>query len=154
MDTILRNARIADGPDAPLVDIGIEKGRIAAIQPVLVADGQSIELEGRLATPSFVETHIHLDKSCILDRISSTQGGLEAAIGEVARLKREFTAEDVYHRAKRTLEKCALNGTTHMRTHLEEGIIYVITHGPIFTPRWTGSCARHNTRPGTGFRGS
>ncbi len=119
MDTILRNARIADGPDAPLVDIGIEKGRIAAIQPVLVADGQSIELEGRLATPSFVETHIHLDKSCILDRISSTQGGLEAAIGEVARLKREFTAEDVYHRAKRTLEKCALNGTTHMRTHLE-----------------------------------
>ena len=65
-----------------------------------------------------METHIHLDKSCILDRVNP-QGGLDAAIGEVARLKREFTPEDVYQRARRTLEKCVLNGTTHMRTHLE-----------------------------------
>ena len=119
MDTILRNARIADGVDAPLVDIGIEGGRIAAIEAGLNAEGQVYDLSGGLVTPGFVETHIHLDKSCILDRISSTQGGLDEAIGEVARLKREFTAEDVYHRAKRTLEKCVLHGTTHMRTHLE-----------------------------------
>ena len=119
MDTILRNARIADGPDAPLVDIGIKNGRIAAIQPGLGAEGESVELGGALVTPGFVETHIHLDKSCILDRLSSSQGGLDQAIGEVARLKREFTPEDVYHRAKRTLEKCVINGTTHMRTHLE-----------------------------------
>ena len=119
MDAILRNARIADGPDAPLVDIGIEKGRIAAIQPGLNAEGQVCDLGGKLVTPGFVETHIHLDKSCILERLSATQGGLNEAIGEVARLKGEFTAEDVYHRAKRTLEKCVLNGTTNMRTHLE-----------------------------------
>ena len=119
MDTILRNARIADGPDAPLVDIGIEGGRIAAIEAGLTAEGEVFDLGGSLVTPGFVETHIHLDKSCILDRLSSGQGGLDVAIGEVARLKREFTAEDVYHRAKRTLEKCVLNGTTHIRTHLE-----------------------------------
>ena len=119
MDTILRNARIADGRDAPLVDVGIENGRIAAIEAGLNAEGEVYDLGGALATPGFVETHIHLDKSCILDRISSTRGGLDEAIGEVAQLKREFTAEDVYHRAKRTLEKCVLNGTTHMRTHLE-----------------------------------
>ena len=119
MDTILRNARISDGRDASLVDIGIEGGRIAAIQAGLNAEAQVYELGGALVTPGFVETHIHLDKSCILDRISSTQGGLGEAIGEVARLKQGFTAEDVYHRAKRTLEKCVLHGTTHMRTHLE-----------------------------------
>ena len=119
MDTILRNARIADGPDAPLVDVGLEGGRIAAIRPGLNAEGEVIDLGGRLVTPGFVETHIHLDKSCILDRVSSQRGDLTEAIGEVARLKQEFTAEDVYHRAKRTLEKCALNGTTHIRTHLE-----------------------------------
>ena len=119
MDTILRNARIADGPDAPLVDIGIAGGRIEAIGPRLNAEGEEIELGGTLITPGFVETHIHLDKSCILDRISSQRGGLNEAIGEVARLKQEFTAEDVYHRAKRTLEKCLVNGTTHIRTHLE-----------------------------------
>src|SRR3546814_11581132 len=30
-----------------------------------------------------------------------------------------FTPEDVYERGRRTLEKCILNGTTHMRTQLE-----------------------------------
>ena len=119
MDTILRNARIADGPGASPVDIGIEGGRIVAIETGLNAEGLVYDLGGALVTPGFVETHIHLDKSCILDRISSTQGGLDDAIGEVARLKQGFTAEDVYHRAKRTLEKCVLHGTTHMRTHLE-----------------------------------
>ena len=119
MDTILRSARIADRPDATLVDIGIENGRIASIQPGLDADAQVYHLGGALVTPGFVETHIHLDKSCILDRLSSQRGGLNEAIGEVARLKQGFTAEDVYERAKRTLEKCVVNGTTHMRTHLE-----------------------------------
>jgi cytosine deaminase len=119
MDTILRNVRVADGPDSPLVDIGIKNGHIASIQAGLNADAQVYDLGGALVTPGFVETHIHLDKSCILDRLSSQRGGLNEAIGEVARLKQEFTAEDVYERAKRTLEKCVVNGTTHIRTHLE-----------------------------------
>ena len=119
MDTILRNARVEDGTDAPWVDIGIQKGRIAAIEAGLNAEGAIVDLNGALVTPGFVETHIHLDKSCLLDRLSSQRGGLEQAIGEVAQLKREFTPEDVYERARKTLEKCVLQGTTHMRTHLE-----------------------------------
>ena len=119
VDTIIRNARITDGPDSPLVDVGIEGRRIAAIAPGLSAEGETIDVEGRLVTPGFVETHIHLDKSCIADRIASQSGGLDAAIAEVARLKAMFTPEDVYQRGKRTLEKCVLNGTTHVRTHLE-----------------------------------
>ena len=119
MDAVLQRARITDSLDDPVVDIGIESGRIVAIEPRLAADAAAYDLEGRLVTPGFVETHIHLDKSCLLDRISSRDGGLDAAMVEVARLKGEFTPEDVYLRAKRTLEKCILNGTTHIRTHLE-----------------------------------
>lgn len=118
MEKILRNARVDDRPTAPAVDIGIEGGRIVAIEPNLVAEAEVIDVGGRLVTAGFVETHIHLDKSCILDRVNP-QGGLDAAIGEVARLKREFTPEDVHRRARRTLGKCVVNGTTHMRTHLE-----------------------------------
>jgi cytosine/creatinine deaminase len=118
MDLILRNARIV-GRDGATFDIGIERERIAAIEPRLAAEGQQIDLEGRLVTPGFIETHIHLDKSCILDRCKAEKGDLEEAIGEVARAKRAFTPEDVYQRARRTLEKCILNGTTHMRTQLE-----------------------------------
>lgn len=117
METILRNARLPGGSGT--VDIGIDGGRIAAIEPHLEADGESVDVGARLVSPGFIETHIHLDKSCILERCSAKRGDLEEAIAEVTRAKAGFTPEDVYERAKRTLEKCIANGTTHMRTHLE-----------------------------------
>ena len=119
MDLILKNARIAGAEDNPPVDIGIEAGRIAAIEPGLAADGRAFDLDGRLVTPGFIETHIHLDKSCILDRCKSDKGDLDEAIEEVANAKKTFTPQDVRERAVRTLEKSILQGTTHMRTHLE-----------------------------------
>ena len=118
MDLILRNARLADGSGG-MTDIGIENGRIVAIQPDLPSARETIELGGRLVSSGFVETHIHLDKSGILDRCTSDRGDLEEAIGEVAKAKAAFTPDDVYKRASRTLEKAILQGTTHMRTHLE-----------------------------------
>jgi len=105
--------------DNQLVDIGITDGKIEAIQANLTADGQEFDLKGCMVTPGFIETHIHLDKSCILERCHSDKGDLEEAIREGAKAKAEFTAEDVYDRGKRTLDKCLVNGTTHMRTHLE-----------------------------------
>jgi cytosine/creatinine deaminase len=118
MDLILRNARVL-GSETATTDIGIDKGRIAVIRPALQAEGETLDLGGRLVAPGFIETHIHLDKSRILGRCKAERGDLEEAIGEVARQKKAFTAEDVYCRAKLTLEKAILNGTTHMRTHLE-----------------------------------
>jgi len=117
MDLILRNASRGDG--TPACDIGIADGRIAAIAPHLAATGAEMDLGGRLVVPGFVETHIHLDKSCILDRFTSEQGTLAEAIAEVSRLKRAFTVEDVFARASRTLEKAIVHGTTHVRTHVE-----------------------------------
>jgi cytosine/creatinine deaminase len=118
MDLILRNAR-AVGAEHALIDIGIADGKIAAMAPKLAAEGETLDLGGRLVSPGFVETHIHLDKSCILDRIKTTKGDLQEAIAEAAKAKIGFTAEDVHARAVRTLEKALLQGTTHMRTHLE-----------------------------------
>jgi cytosine deaminase len=118
MDLILRNAR-PTGSEHTLTDIGFAGGRIAAIAPALVAEGETIDLNGRLVSPGFVETHIHLDKSCILDRVKSDKGDLEEAIAEAAKAKLTFTPEDVHARAVRTLEKAILQGTMHMRTHLE-----------------------------------
>jgi cytosine deaminase len=119
MDLILRNGRIVGRHDGAPLDIGIDRGRIAAIEPRLAAASREIDLGGRLVSPGFIETHIHLDKSGILDRCKAEKGDLEEAIGEVARAKKAFTPVDVYTRAKRTLEKAIVNGTTHMRTQLE-----------------------------------
>ena len=117
-DLVLRRAHLAGwGPS--LLDIGISGGRIAAIGQHLAADIPGDDLDGRLVIPGLVETHIHLDKSCILDRCRSEQGTLDEAISEVAAAKRAFTEEDVYERGRRTLEKAIVQGTTHMRTHVE-----------------------------------
>jgi cytosine deaminase len=118
MDLILRNARLI-GAEQETTDIGIMGGKIAEVRPGFAAEGETMDLHGRLVSPGLIETHIHLDKSAILDRCKADKGDLEEAIGEVARAKKNFTPEDVYSRAKRTLEKSILNGTTHMRTQLE-----------------------------------
>jgi cytosine deaminase len=118
MDLILRNARLI-GAEHETADIGIIGGKIADVRPDLAAEGETIDLGGRLVSSGLIETHIHLDKSAILDRCKADKGDLEEAIGEVAKAKKSFTPEDVYNRARRTLEKCILNGTTHMRTQLE-----------------------------------
>ena len=119
MDLILRSALIAGRESEPPVDIGIDGGRIAAIQSGLAAEGETIDVGGRLVSSGFIETHIHLDKSCLLDRCTSVEGTLEEAMREVAKAKRSFQPGEVRERAVKTLEKSILQGTTHMRTHLE-----------------------------------
>jgi cytosine deaminase len=119
LDLILRGARIA-GREAELADIGIAAGRIAAIAPSLPPNGACEErLDGLLVLPGLVETHIHLDKSRIIDRCTITVGTVKEAIAETARAKAAFTEIDIEARARRTLEKAILCGTQFMRTHVE-----------------------------------
>ena len=75
LDLILRNARIGNR-EPRMVDIAIAKGRIVDIAPAIAGDAPEDDLAGKLVVPGFVETHIHLDKSCILDRCKSEQGTL------------------------------------------------------------------------------
>lgn len=117
LDLILRNGRIGHQPE--LIDIGVADGRIVEIAAGISGDGRSEDLGGKLVIPGFVETHIHLDKSCILDRCQSRHGTLAEAIAEVAAAKLAFDEDDIYRRAQYTLEQAILHGTTRMRTHVE-----------------------------------
>ena len=118
LDLVLRQGRLAGSDESP-VDIGVADGRIVEIAPHIVADAPEQRLDGRLVIPGFVETHIHLDKSCILERCNCERGTLEEAIETVAAAKRTFTEADIHARAQRTLEKAIIQGTTRMRTHVE-----------------------------------
>ena len=69
--------------------------------------------------PGFVDTHIHLDKACLLGRCGHNHGSVGEAIKAVAAMKRDFTVEDVYQRGARVLERAIVAGTTRMRTHVE-----------------------------------
>ncbi|MGH7059904.1 MAG: amidohydrolase family protein, partial [Stellaceae bacterium] len=118
MDLVVRNARLAGSPSAP-VDIGVANGRIAAIGHNLGEAGESYDAEGRLACAGLVETHIHLDKSRLIDRLPPETGRRINPMRQVAAIKRELTVEDIRRRAAQTLEECILNGATRMRTQVE-----------------------------------
>jgi cytosine deaminase len=119
MDLIIRNARMLWERELRLVDIGIDGTTIAAIAQGLQADASEIDAGGCLVVGGLIETHIHLDKTCILERCRIEEGTVAEAVRETAAAKRNFTAEDVYARGKRTLERCIVNGTMRMRTHVE-----------------------------------
>ena len=116
MDLVIRNARIFG--DVP-VDIGIQSGKIVALGPDLTTDAPAFDAAGHLACPGLVETHIHLDKTRIIDRCPPEDGRNANAVPRVAAVKATFTEEDIYRRASTTLENCIKHGTNRMRTHVE-----------------------------------
>ena len=121
-DLVLRDVRLADAkPDQPATDIGVKDGRIAAIAPRLGGSAkEQVQGGGRLVCAGFVETHIHLDKSCILARCDcETKRFPHLAMERVSAVKHTFTVEDVTERAAGTIEKCIGHGATRMRTHVE-----------------------------------
>jgi len=119
MDLIIRNARVLGRPDEGPLDIAVEAGRIAAIGPALSAESESYDAGGRLVCAGLIESHIHLDKSRIIDRCAPPSGRRVNPVTAVAPLKSAMTVEDVYARAEATLRECLVNGTTRMRTQVE-----------------------------------
>ncbi len=117
MDLVVQGAMLADGTGP--MDVGIAAGRIAAIAPALHADAPVIPAGGCLLIPGLVETHLHLDKTCILDRCPAAEGSVAEAVRLTSAAKRGFTPEDVHARGQRTLERCIGWGTTRIRTHVE-----------------------------------
>jgi cytosine deaminase len=119
MDLIVCNARLSSAPEAPPIDIGVADGRIVAIEPHLAAEAEIFDADGALVCSGFVETHIHLDKYCVIARCVTEDGREANAVPRVAAVKTSFTVEDIYERAARTLEKYIKYGTIRMHTHLE-----------------------------------
>ncbi|TNM63514.1 amidohydrolase family protein [Aliirhizobium smilacinae] len=118
VDLLLRNARIARHPD--LFDIAIKDGLITGIEHKIRCDAvEEDDLEGAFAFPGFVDSHIHLDKACILDRCSICAGTLEEAVRETAKAKAGFSEDDVYQRASALVSKAIMHGTNRMRTFVE-----------------------------------
>lgn len=118
-DLILRNARLA-GESNATCDIAVSDGGIAAIEPHLLGEGASVDAGGCFVSAGLVESHFHLDKSRILDRARPLEDRrMTDHMKRTSAVKHTFTIEDIYARARATLEQCMLNGVMHMRTHIE-----------------------------------
>jgi len=121
LDLIIRNARLSSaGTNHHTVDIGVRDGIIVAVEPELDADGPEHDAGEKLVSPGLVESHFHLDKAMIIDRVPIQPNRMARDHMErTASIKHTFTPEDIYARAAATIEQCLLHGVTHMRTQVE-----------------------------------
>lgn len=119
MDLIIRNAQLPDRAPGTLVDIGVEAGRIVALEPTIAADAQTYDAGGRLACGGLIETHIHLDKGRLLDALPPEQGRAINPVRYVQKFKPQLTEEGTRLRGEQTLRECLLHGTTRIRSHVE-----------------------------------
>ncbi|MBE9109082.1 cytosine deaminase [Nodosilinea sp. LEGE 07298] len=118
MDFILRECRI---PSGELVDIGLENGLIGAIESHLKASAiAEIAVGGKLVSPPFVESHIHLDSALTAGQPRWNQSGTLFEGIEIWRdRKQSLTLEDVKERAIATLKLQAQQGVLFVRTHAD-----------------------------------
>jgi cytosine deaminase len=119
LDLIIRRTRV-EGHEG-LFDIGVAEGRTVRIAEHIETEAENeLDAEGRLASPAFVEPHIHLDKVGVRPLLPpNASGTLAEAIELMHRVKRVATAEQVAERAGQAIRQAVLAGTTTIRTHVD-----------------------------------
>jgi len=94
--------------------VGIDKGPSPSVSTV------TLDAEGRMAVPGFVEPHVHLDKALISERAPvNVSGTLTEAIEILWEIKRNYTVEEIAERASRVIAQAVANGIFRLRTHVD-----------------------------------
>src|SRR5258708_38566667 len=123
MDLIIRRAvwpRSAAQATQP-ADIGIENGRIAAVEPKLAATAsEEIDAAGSLVTPPFVDPHFHMDATLSygLPRVNAS-GTLLEGIALWGELKPQLTQEALVERALQYCDWAVARGLLAIRSHVD-----------------------------------
>jgi Cytosine deaminase and related metal-dependent hydrolases len=117
---VLQN--IVIGTASAPTDVLIADGKISRIGHALTAaNAQSVDCTGCLLLPSFIDTHVHLDKTRFgaperLHHIAT------ASVAERAANERKLRVElkhDPYTYGSNLVRQMAAMGTTHLRSHID-----------------------------------
>ncbi len=118
-DLVIRKAKLTD--KGKLQDIAIKEGLITRIADSIsdfAANG--IDAHGRLAVPPFVDPHVHLDAVLTVGTPRyNLSGTLLEGIQIWGEKKADLTAEDVKKRAVEAIKWEVVQGTLHIRTHVD-----------------------------------
>jgi cytosine deaminase len=121
-DLLLRQCRLLQ-PDRTITegDIGIEAGKIVAIAPQLPTSAKiTLDIQGQLVSPPFVESHIHLDSALTVGQPRWNESGTLFEGIEIWReRKQSLSLEDVKQRAIETLKLQATQGVLFVRSHAD-----------------------------------
>jgi cytosine deaminase len=122
-DLVIRNARLID-EEKPL-DIAIIGDTITKVDKRVKGDfKEEIDAEGRLTSPGFVDSHMHLDNAFlpVEEKWNSVTEIKLRAFPILAKLMRKgytaATVEEVKNRAKKAAKTALKKGTTAIRTHI------------------------------------
>ena len=68
-DLLIKNGRVIDGSGAPAfhADVGIRNGKIADVGKLRGAATRTIDAEGRVVSPGFIDSHCHFDAQVTWD---------------------------------------------------------------------------------------
>ncbi|HEV3422614.1 MAG TPA: amidohydrolase family protein [Paraburkholderia sp.] len=123
MDLIIRRASLprSASPQKEPVDIGIEAGRIVAVEPRLAASApEEIDAAGSLVTPPFVDPHFHMDATLSygLPRVNAS-GTLLEGIALWGELKPQLTQQALIERALQYCDWAVARGLLAIRSHVD-----------------------------------
>jgi cytosine deaminase len=118
-DLKITNATLPDGRTN--LDIGIQNGRIAAVEANLGGDaGETIDAAGQLVSPPFVDTHFHMDATLSLGLPRYNESGLLLEGIQIwGELKPLLTHEAVIDRAMAYCDLAVSQGLLAIRTHVD-----------------------------------
>jgi N-acyl-D-amino-acid deacylase len=84
LDLLIRNASVVDGSGAPrrMADVAVQGGRIVQIGTVNDAAHETIDAEGLIVCPGFVDPHTHYDAQVSWDSLlhSSSEHGVTTVV--------------------------------------------------------------------------
>ena len=120
MAVVLRNVTTLDGT---VTDFRFDGGRIVARESHVRPEpgDEVIDGTGRMALPSFVEPHAHLDKALTADVVANPTADLWGAISAWRAHYPRLTKSDIVARASQAVRLAVANGVTLIRTHVDVG---------------------------------
>ncbi len=138
IDLVIRGVRLVTEPDGALRDLHVDQGRFVAIVPAQDQAGQDqagqdqagqdqaavartvIDARGALASPPYVEPHVHLDAVLTAGEPRwNASGTLWEGIACWAERKAMLSRDDVVSRAEEVLRWQVANGVLHVRSHVD-----------------------------------
>jgi cytosine deaminase len=119
LDLLIKNATLPDGRTE--MGIAVDNGRISEVRAQLAAPAHdTIDADGQLVTPSFVDAHFHMDATLSygLPRVNQS-GTLLEGIALWGELKPHLTHEAIVERALAYCDWAVAKGLLAIRTHVD-----------------------------------
>ena len=119
LDLILRHCSLPDGRQD--MDIGVQDGRIVAVQAALQAQAhEEVDAQGLLLTAPFVDAHFHMDSTLSygLPRVNES-GTLLEGIALWGELKPLLTQDAIVERALAYCDWAVARGLLAVRSHVD-----------------------------------